>query len=104
MAKLTPVETNGQVTGYYFDCPGCNGGHFLTVKPYAAENGASWEFNGNLDKPTFRPSVLSRVDFDSAVNKPSIVCHSFVTDGKIEFLNDCTHSKAGQTLELSDVE
>jgi hypothetical protein len=36
--------------------------------------------------------------FDS---KPSI-CHSFVTDGRIQFLNDCTHSLAGQTVDLPD--
>ena len=28
------------------------------------------------------------------------VCHSFVTDGKIQFLGDCTHELAGQTVEL----
>jgi hypothetical protein len=30
-------------------------------------------------------------------------CHSFITDGKIEFLSDCTHSLAGQTVELKPV-
>lgn len=32
------------------------------------------------------------------------VCHSFVTDGKIRFLNDCTHDKAGQILDLPEWE
>ena len=27
-------------------------------------------------------------------------CHSFVTDGKIRFLNDCTHEMAGETVDL----
>jgi hypothetical protein len=30
-------------------------------------------------------------------------CHSFVTDGKIEFLNDSTHKLAGQTVPLPDM-
>jgi hypothetical protein len=32
------------------------------------------------------------------------VCHSFVTDGKIQFLGDCTHALAGQTVELPEQE
>ncbi|MNR55162.1 hypothetical protein D3C85_1754830 [compost metagenome] len=32
------------------------------------------------------------------------VCHSWVTDGKIQFLHDCTHALAGQTIALEDVD
>lgn len=28
------------------------------------------------------------------------ICHSFVRNGKIEFLSDCTHELAGKTVEL----
>lgn len=100
MAKLTPVETNEQITGYYFDCPGCQSGHHVAVKPHKAANGASWDFNGNLDSPTFQPSILATWD---RTNKSSIVCHSFVVDGKIRFLSDCTHSLAGQIADLPEV-
>jgi len=31
-----------------------------------------------------------------------VVCHSFVTDGRIQFLGDCTHTLAGQTVDLPD--
>jgi hypothetical protein len=30
------------------------------------------------------------------------VCHSFVTDGRIQFLGDCTHALAGQTVDLPE--
>jgi hypothetical protein len=30
------------------------------------------------------------------------VCHSFVTDGRIQFLNDCTHPLAGQTVDIPE--
>jgi len=30
------------------------------------------------------------------------VCHSFVTDGNIQYLGDCTHELAGQTIELPE--
>jgi hypothetical protein len=29
-------------------------------------------------------------------------CHSYVTNGRIQFLSDCHHSLAGQTVELPD--
>lgn len=28
------------------------------------------------------------------------ICHSFITDGEIQFLNDCTHKLAGHTVDL----
>ena len=30
------------------------------------------------------------------------VCHSFIRDGRIQFLGDCTHHLAGQTVDLPD--
>lgn len=37
-------------------------------------------------------------------DKEGVRCHSFVRDGKIEFLGDCTHEMAGTTIELPDVD
>jgi hypothetical protein len=42
--------------------------------------------------------------FYQTINKSVVRCHSFVREGKIEFLNDCTHEHAGQTLDLLDVD
>jgi hypothetical protein len=28
------------------------------------------------------------------------VCHSFVVDGRMQFLSDCTHVMAGQTVDI----
>jgi hypothetical protein len=33
-----------------------------------------------------------------------MVCHSFVRDGRIEFLSDSTHHLSGQTVELPEVD
>jgi hypothetical protein len=30
-------------------------------------------------------------------------CHSFVRNGRIEFLGDCTHALASQTVDLPDL-
>jgi hypothetical protein len=55
-----------------------------------------WKWNGDTEKPTISPSILS--------DNQQVRCHSFVREGKIEFLNDCTHEHAGQTLDLLDVD
>jgi len=51
-----------------------------------------------MDKPTFAPSLLCNG------HDPALRCHSFVRDGRIEFLPDCQHALAGQTVELPDWE
>lgn len=87
-----------------FWCPGCDGAHQITVKDDPNRQGPIWGYNGNPDAPTFTPSVLVRyngADADKPDGIPS-VCHSFVTDGRIQFLSDCTHHLAGQTVELPD--
>lgn len=91
--------------GGFFWCPGCEGLHIIrTAGPGA------WGFNNDYDKPTFTPSILvtyngsdagqDRGDGDRA---PAARCHSFVTDGRIQFLSDCTHALAGQTVDLPDL-
>lgn len=86
-----------------FWCPGCNEAHVV---------GPSWSFNGNFDRPTFSPSVLvhgvqrltedeyQRVMAGEKIEPRPLRCHSFVTDGQIQFLGDCTHAMAGQTVAL----
>lgn len=64
----------------------------------AEQNG--WEWNGDVDKPTLSPSILTRAGSE----QHPIVCHSYVRNGMIEFLNDCTHSYAGKTVELLEVD
>jgi hypothetical protein len=38
---------------------------------------------------------------ESFDNVPTM-CHSFVVDGRIEYLSDCTHEMAGMTVDLLD--
>ena len=80
-------------SGYAFYCPGCKKHHVIY---------RSWQFNGNFERPTFSPSLL--VKGYSEKHSQDYVCHSFVTDGEIQFLGDCTHALAGQTVPLMDVE
>ena len=78
-----------------FHCPGCEMSHAVRVRS-ADGRRPSWEWNGDMVRPTFSPSILVQWTY-AGVPK---VCHSFVRDGQIEFLSDCTHALAGKTVPL----
>lgn len=82
-----------------FWCPGCDGAHSIR---HGEGVGPRWGWNGSADKPTFTPSILVTYNgSDAGVDgSPPAICHSFVTDGKIQFLGDCTHDLAGQTVDI----
>ena len=58
-----------------------------------------WSWNGDVEKPTIRPSILN----DFRPHDP-LVNHIWITDGQVIFLSDCSHELAGQTLDLLDIE
>lgn len=78
-----------------FDCPGCGMSHAIRIRRGDGRR-PSWEWNGSMTAPTFSPSILVRW---TRRGEPK-VCHSFVRDGSIEFLGDCTHPLAGRTVPL----
>ncbi|ODN69584.1 DUF6527 family protein [Methylobrevis pamukkalensis] len=82
-----------------FWCPGCTCAHGVGV---GEGSGPRWGFNGDYDAPTFSPSILVTYNGADAGKDgaPQAVCHSFVRSGQIEFLNDCSHDLAGQTVRL----
>ncbi len=102
-------------------CPGCKQWHILPVRPAPSP---SWKFNGDMDAPTFHPSLLIRSGCHAqhhkkgdpcwcAYNKENPeqpsgfscgVCHTFIKEGRIEFLSDCTRALAGQSVPLPDIE
>lgn len=119
MSALSKVLRGVEGNGLMFWCPGCDGAHMVRT---GDGPGPRWGWNGNVDKPTFKPSILvrsteltanGRADLDAwraaGCQRPApelesipTVCHSFVTDGRIQFLSDCTHHLAGQTVDLPD--
>jgi hypothetical protein len=86
---------------YHFYCPGCNALHSYAV----SDDGSQWQFNGNLDSPTFTPSLLNtkpvKDEKGNVIFKTS--CHLFVTNGKIIYCGDCTHALSGQTVEMPTI-
>lgn len=94
--KLRSIGNDrGEHIGYMLCCPGCERHHAVYTEA-AAKPAPVWGFNGNVERPTFTPSLLVRWKEDD-VQK---VCHSFITDGRVQFLTDCTHALAGQTVDI----
>lgn len=102
-----------------FDCPGCGEPHIVNITGTNA-----WSFNGDHERPTLSPSVLVRnghycntppvpgncaCDFQERFpdeepwDWPCSICHSYVRDGRIQFLPDSTHALAGQTVDLPEI-
>lgn len=72
-------------------CPGCQ----LVHTPVTSGDGGPvgvWNWNGDLERPTLSPSILARTG--------GLRCHSFVRNGQWQYLGDCTHDLAGQTIDL----
>lgn len=103
---------------FEFTCPGCGENHAI--------NGG-WTMTGGDERPTLNPSVLvrsghfvtGRADDASCwctynaeqreKGEPEApfqcsVCHSWIRDGQIQFLDDSTHALAGQTVDLPVME
>lgn len=110
-----PLESLGNCR-LAFKCPGCGDTHVVAV---GVGEGARWGWNGSMERPTFSPSILVRTGHfvpahqsgrcwctynPENPDKPAPfkcgICHSFVTDGRIQFLGDCTHALAGKTVPL----
>jgi hypothetical protein len=95
--KIKLHEHNG-VQYWWFECPGCRRQHMVASETSGGMKG--WDFNDDLEAPTFAPSILSNGDRNHPTQPR---CHSYVRDGKIEFLSDCDHELAGQTVDLPDI-
>jgi hypothetical protein len=105
--------------------PGPSGEIFIPVMTKGTRAGTGkWTWNGDTEKPTLKPSVLTEAghfasNFDNVndscwckyykehPNEKAIFhcfrCHTWINDGKVQFLPDSTHEFSGQTLELLDI-
>jgi hypothetical protein len=77
--------------------PGPVGSLTLPVIQRGTRDGTGcWTWNGDTEKPTLRPSVLTTGEW--------LHCHTWVTDGQAQFLADTTHGLAGQTIDMLDIQ
>lgn len=76
-----------------FYCPGCRSAHRILIDV----PGQSWSWSGDLERPTFTPSLKTFTPAftytnpqtgEPVVRPERILCHLHVRDGRIEFLDD----------------
>jgi hypothetical protein len=80
----------GGMEYFSFWCPGCKSCHSVN---------STWTWNLSLSTPTITPSIKV-----TGVNEQgTTICHLYIRDGNIEYLDDCTHELKGQTIRMLDV-
>lgn len=111
---LTPKwkQVSGNRVGFF--CPACQDIHIIDT--------TRWLFTIKNEKGTIQPSVLVKSGHyadsykqedgcwctynaehpEEKDNYKCGICHSFVADDTISFLNDCTHDLAGHSVPLQD--
>lgn len=89
--RLSSILRQSDGPRLHWWCPGCGQPHCVQV---GAGPGPRWVWNADVERPTFEPSVL--------VTGHDTRCHSFVRDGAMQFLSDCTHQLAGQTVPIPE--
>lgn len=118
MKLLSPILAEVAPGYVQWFCPGCQDTHHIPISD-THNPGRAWGWNGDAEKPSFTPSVFVRSGhyvpgYDGQgcyCNTPApdgeedwgFACHSchvFVTDGRIQFLSDCSHALAGQTVDM----
>jgi hypothetical protein len=84
-------------------CPACEEMHAFAIDGPNA-SGAQWKWDGNVEAPTFAPSMHIKInppgDPHYQPQACSSVCHYFLRAGVIEYLGDCTHAMNSQKVPL----
>ena len=110
-----PVPIN-EATHVTLNFPGPVGLLTLPVMLSGTRDGTNcWTWNGDVDKPTLHPSVLTtgvwRISDEEhktlmsggKVEPRPYSCHMWVNDGQAQFLGDCSHELRGQTVNMLEV-
>lgn len=96
-------ERKGATVSYFLLwCPACGFGHVFEYP--------RWSFNGNLDKPTFTPSLRIFVRITKEVDDKLIdtgeirtVCHFNLVDGQLQYAGDNPHQFNSQIITMQDI-
>lgn len=118
MEKLSNVLYRLSDGSLGFWCLGCDMLHRVMVDPAKKP---CWGWNQDIEKPTFSPSIkVTWTQWEPSAENEEIAvkirageiiqqpvqkcCHSFVENGQIRYLMDCTHDLKGQTIDLPTVD
>lgn len=80
-------------------CPGCDEPHGVPIEGTNSIGAGPWGISE--DGATLSPSILVHPWTATEPGyKSQPLCHSFIRGNRIEFLGDCTHALAGQTVDI----
>ncbi|BCM95221.1 hypothetical protein [Burkholderia phage FLC6] len=125
-SKLRSWSDNRGRSGLTYWCQGCQTCHQITTQ--GGPPGQNWTWNGDVNKPVFGPSVLTRSGHYMDSHKPGDdcwctfnekhpederdfecqQCHTWVgcngaKPGEVYFLGDCSHELKGKILPFPDL-
>ena len=88
-----------RVAAWYVYCPACLRSHHFVVENRDNPE-FCWTFDGNMEEPTFEPSL--GVSGRHWVNDRWVAerCHSFLRGGVWQFQSDSTHGLAGKKVPM----
>lgn len=88
----------------YIFCTACQEFHSIHTK-IPDVNGTIYNITGTLQQPTITPLVVRVIEkFNKSKHSADHICNGVVTEGQIRYLENCTHTLAGKSVELSFVD
>ncbi|MHB1323980.1 MAG: DUF6527 family protein [Coriobacteriia bacterium] len=88
----TSVEPDVERPIWLFWCPACEMIHQLDER---------WTVGGTDEAPTVEGSYLQYGSKHDIKALPR--CHLFIRDGQLQYLSDCSHALAGQTIPMPEL-
>lgn len=97
--------------GWAHYCPACKQIHVFNVEQptrpfpeWGIKGGVRWTFNGNLERPTFGPSMHIQSHPGPKSGKPVVTrCHYHLIDGVLRYCADSPHAFRGKNVPLPDL-
>ena len=91
-------ERNPHNGHYWFKCPGCERHHCIIL-----EGVGSWDVvskNPLTIMPSVRVSLPEHKNSEGVTIPEKTLCHLYIKNGYIEYLNDSRHHLAGKTVPM----
>lgn len=71
----------------FYYCKACDLAHNADI--------TKWTWNGDVYLPSFTPSFVHHLN-------NGLICHTVISNGKIHYANNCSHSLKDKTIDLPD--